>query len=101
MKLFLIALLFITVSCAKRSGTAQGTLVTASKEGVFITSCELDVQYGEQSSRVEEFSSKDPGLCDDLADYTGKKVKIKYHFENFSFATNDGHIVDSVTVINK
>lgn len=91
----------LMLSCTKKSGMTEGVLVDASNEGIIFTSCEIDVQYGKESSRIENFSSRDTGLCNDLMEKTGKPVKIKYHFENFSFSTNDGHIIDHIQFLDK
>lgn len=97
--LLLTAIFALTTSCARKDGVTLGLLVDASKEGTVITSCEIDVQYGNESSRIENFSNKNPALCDELVELTGKKVKVHYHYENFNLATNDGHIFDSVTEV--
>lgn len=101
MRFILIAVLFLTVSCSRKAGMSQGLLIDVAKEGAFFTSCEIDVQYGKESSRVEGFASKDPEFCDDLADKIGSTVQVKYHWESISLTTHDNHIIDSVTVINQ
>jgi hypothetical protein len=98
MKILVLVLVLMVTSCAKKSGMTEGVLVDAANEGVFVTSCEIDVQYGKESSRIENFSSRSSSLCEELMAKTGSKVKIKYHYENFSFTTNDNHIIDDIQI---
>lgn len=98
--LFLVLILLASVSCAKRSGTTSGVLVDAANQGTVFMSCELDIQYGKESSRIEHFSSRDLGLCTDLAEKTGSGVKIRYHYENFSLSTDTGDIIDHIEFVD-
>lgn len=94
--LLMAVMMVMSVSCSKRVGTTRGVLVDAANQGTFIMSCELDIQYGKESSRIEHFSSRDLGLCTDLAEKTGSDVKISYHYENFSLSTDTGDIIDRI-----
>lgn len=99
MKVLFLVLFVIITSCSRKSGTTQGVLVDAAKEGVIFTSCEIDVQYGKESSRIESFSHSDPSTCDELSELIGQDVQVKYHYENWPIRTNDGHIIDNIVAL--
>ena len=99
-KLLLVAALALTSGCAQKSGVSVGVLVDAQVDGMIFKSCEIDIQYGKDSSRIEPFSSVVADRCKDLEKLVGKNVRVSYHYENFKFfRTLHRHMFDSVTLV--
>lgn len=89
-KIILISLLM--AGCTKGTGTFRGKVIDVSWEGLFFKTCEVDVQYGEQSSQIEKFSSEFQKDCDYLEANLNKVVLIKYAqtaFECFTCRSSD------------
>lgn len=100
MKLLSIAAaLLMVTSCTVNQGSSQGNVIDVSYGGVFSKTCEVDVQYGEQSSKVARFSSPDKSMCDFLEPKVGKTVTIKYDNTKFKCFTCGSHdLITNVTV---
>lgn len=59
-------------------GTTHGKIVDVQWSGLIFDTCEVDVQYGQGSSRIDENSTKDKSMCDKLESMIGKEASIKY-----------------------
>lgn len=70
--------LLVLVGCVKGSGVSTGKLIDVSEEGIIFTSCEIDMQYGEGSSKMTPSSTRDMELCAELKSLVNKTVEIKY-----------------------
>lgn len=79
MKMLLIILAAGLMSgCVKGNGTTEGVLVDVTWEGYVFPTCEMDIQYGEGSSKIASFSSTSQKFCDEAIKLNGKKVKVNY-----------------------
>lgn len=92
--------IFIAIICSGGISTGKGKsqvkLIDVTWEGLLIKTCEVDVQYGTGSSKVETFSVEDKSLCDKLEAINGKDVLVSYrqtHLECLFCNSND--IIDS------
>lgn len=77
---YLIALLLLS-GCGvftTGEGVFEGRLVDVSWEGLLFKSCEVDFQFGENSSKISRGSTKDKALCDKLQSEVGTTVKVNY-----------------------
>lgn len=83
-----------------KEGTTQGILVDAAIEGAFISSCEIDIQYGSESSRIESYSTNDLEMCQNLKPLLGKKVNVDYQYSFFNWGRNTKYHIQKVTIID-
>lgn len=85
-------LIFLLVSCTTGVGVFNGRVVDVSWEGIIFKTCEIDAQYGNESSRTTRFSTKNKDSCDNYLNLVGKDVEFKYRvtsFECFVCGSND------------
>lgn len=101
MRTLLVVVVWSLVGCKTGDGKLSGRLTDVSWEGIFFNSCEVGIQYGEQSSRVEFLSSRKKEFCEQLNTLIGKNVDFSYHREAFSFTTDQLEQIESWTVIEK
>lgn len=80
MKLILGLLLVATLTGCAVTGEGQftGRVVDVAWEGILFKSCEMHLQFGEQSSKTSPASSVDKALCDRMQSLMGKVVTVKY-----------------------
>lgn len=85
--------------CTRGKGTSEVKLIDVTWEGFIFKTCEVDVQYGNGSSRVEMFSSESKELCDALTSANGKDVMINYNRTNLTCVTcGSSDLIQSFTV---
>ena len=87
----------------KRTGKGSSvvTLVDVSTSGLIFRSCEIDVQYGKESSKIESYSTTDLSMCGELEKLTGEKIKLKYHEVGFSIRTSTNDILDGYELVKQ
>lgn len=81
MKKLLLTLAITLTACGTFTtgeGSFSGRLVDASWEGLIFKSCEVQFQYGEQSSSISNGSTRNKDLCAELALNIGKSIVVKY-----------------------
>lgn len=81
MKKLIILLAIFLNSCGMFTtgqGVFNGTLVDVSWEGLIFDSCEMQFQFGQQSSSISKASSRNKNLCDEMQKQVGKQVEVKY-----------------------
>lgn len=69
---------FLLAGCTRGTGKFQGKVIDVSWEGWFFPTCEIDAQYGEQSSKTARFSSEDQQVCLKYEASVGKAIKARY-----------------------
>ncbi len=69
---------------------------------MFFPTCEVDVQYGDQSSRIEDFSTPDQTQCHELARHVGSQITLTYEVAFFECLTcNAQEIIQSYQIAPK
>lgn len=82
MKKFLaLALFAVLPACTFDTGDGSivGDVTDVSKSGFFFTSCEVGIQVGGTSSKVDWSSSRNLGHCERAQSFIGKRVKLEYN----------------------
>lgn len=81
LKLMCVLLTIIATGCGSFTtgeGVFNGRIVDVSWGGLIFKSCEVDFQYGEQSSTVSTGSTRNKALCDKMKTLVGKVTEVKY-----------------------
>lgn len=93
-----IALVSAKSVLTSSTGSSTGKIVDTTWEGTFFKTCEVDVQYGEGSSKIESFSTADKSMCDQIELNNGKEADIKYAERPFlCISCNSNSIIQSIT----
>lgn len=82
------------------NGTVTGRLVDVEWRGWFMESCEIGIQYGNDSSKIEFVSSRNKSKCDDLKNILGKNIVAKYIAERFVLSTDEREQIQEYKVID-
>jgi hypothetical protein len=98
MKMFIVLVLLLFSSCLVRTGSGvfSGKIIDISKQGLIFKSCEVDVQYGDQSSKIERFSTHDLTVCDIVK--AGEKSGSTYY--TIESVVDSGKLVDLVEEVS-